>query len=268
MPNVEEMLLKILSSYNVCSREWVIRQYDFEVRGCTVIKPMHGDVEMQTHADAVVIKPLRDSFKGLAITSDINPYFTSLNVYWGTCSAIDEACRNLASVGARGNPIYVIGETKKEMGGSEYYKCMGLEAGIVPRSEPSLLKRSVEKVVEAIENGLIVSCHDVSNGGIGIALAEMVIGGKGAEVCLYSLPNLRTDIKLFSETNTRWVVEVRKEKEEDFRKLFSDLKIYKIGSVKGRKLIVYDGDEMEKFIDIDKEELHNAWSKRLWEEMA
>ncbi len=350
MPDLQSTLLKILSSYNVCSREWVIRQYDFEVRGSTVIKPLQGNVEMQSHSDAVVIKPLEDSFKGLAITTDINPYYTSLNPYHGTCSAIDEACRNLAAVGARissfadclnfgnpekpermgefvyclkalhdmasvldvpfvsgnvsfynestigsvaptptimaigivkdvrkcatidfkkeENPIYLIGETKKEMGGSEYYKLLGINAGRVPRSDAKVLKNSMEKVVRAIEDGIIASCHDISNGGLAVTLAEMVIAGKGAEICLYSIPNLRTDFKLFSESNTRWVVEVNKEKEEEFRKLFEDIPTYKIGIVKGKGLVIYDGDEMKKYVDLDKKELYESWNNRLWKEMG
>jgi len=349
MPDLQTTLLKILASYNVCSRDWVIRQYDFEVRGATVVKPLNG-LDMSSHSDAVVIKPLEDSYKGLAITADINPYYTSLNPYWGTCSAIDEACRNLAAVGARidsiadclnfgnpekpermgefveclkalhdmasqlnipfasgnvsfynesmvgsvaptptimaigivndvrkcvttdfkqeGNPIYLIGETKKEMGGSEYYMALGIEGGKVPRSNAKVLKKSMEKVVEAIENGYISACHDISNGGLAVALAEMVIAGKGAEICLYPLPNLRTDFKLFSESNTRWVVEVKKDKEEEFKKLFDSLSTYKIGYVKGDRLIIYDGDEMTKYVDLSRKELFEAWNKRLWKEMG
>ena len=126
----------------------------------------------------------------------------------------------------------------------------------------------MEKVVRAIEDGIIASCHDISNGGLAVTLAEMVIAGKGAEICLYSIPNLRTDFKLFSESNTRWVVEVNKEKEEEFRKLFEDIPTYKIGIVKGKGLVIYDGDEMKKYVDLDKKELYESWNNRLWKEMG
>jgi len=349
MPDLQEALTAILSSYNVCSKDWVIRQYDFEVRGATALKPLQG-IAMETHGDAAIIKPLENSWRGVAITADVNPYYTSLNPYWGACAAIDEACRNLAAVGAKidafvdclnfgnpekpermgefveclkalydvastlgvpfvsgnvsfynesmagsvaptptimavgivedvrkvatvgfkkeGNPIYVIGETKKEMGGSEYYQYLGIEAGKVPRSDANLLKKSMERVVKAIEEGIIISCHDISNGGLAVALAEMVIGGKGAETCLYAIPNLRTDFKLFSESNTRWVAEVEKDKEEKFKQIFDDVATYKIGYVKGNKLIIYDGDEMKKYIDSSKKQLYKAWHERLWEEMG
>ncbi|MBC7129363.1 MAG: phosphoribosylformylglycinamidine synthase subunit PurL [Thermoplasmatales archaeon] len=350
MPDLKDIFIKILSSYNVSSREWVIRQYDFEVKGATVVKPLQGEIFSQTHSDAVVIKPLEESFKGLAITIDINPYFTELNPYWGTASAIDEACRNIASVGAKinsfadclnfgnpenpermgeiieairalhdmgkklgipyasgnvslynesmagcvaptpaimgvgilkdvrkcvttnfkddGNPIYLVGETKKEMGGSEYYQAIGVKAGRVPRSDAENLKASMKKIVRAIDRGYVNACHDVSNGGIAVSLAEMVIGGKGAEICLYSLGDLRTDFKLFSESNTRWIVEVKKGMEEEFKNLFEGMKIYKIGNVKGRNLVIYDGDEMKEYINLEKNFLYEIWRKRLWEEMG
>ena len=337
MPDLQDTFLKILSSPNVASREWIIRQYDHEVKGSTTLKPLHGFPE-QTHSDATIIKPLRDSYRGLAITSDINPYYMNLNPYWGTMSAIDEACRNLAAVGARissfldclnfgnpekpermgefyesvralhdiasklnipfisgnvsfynewhgiaipptptimaigivkdirkvasvgfkedGNAIYLIGETKKEMGGSEYYNIMKINGGIVPRTDVNILKKSMDAVIKGIENGIIISSHDISNGGIGAALAEMVIGGKGAFIDLKQLGELRTDFKLFSESNTRWIVEV--ENENEFKKIFNGLPIYKLGNVEGNVLLIYDGNN--KYIELSKEELKKAWS--------
>jgi phosphoribosylformylglycinamidine synthase len=66
----------------------------------------------------------------------------------------------------------------------------------------------------------IVACHDVSEGGLGACLAEMVIGGDiGATIDISEVANeLRTDFKIFSESNTRWVVEVKKESQTEFEK--------------------------------------------------
>ncbi|HDM66915.1 MAG TPA: phosphoribosylformylglycinamidine synthase subunit PurL, partial [Thermoplasmatales archaeon] len=75
MPNLEDTLLKLLSSPNICSKEWVIHQYDHEVQGNTVIKPLQGWINQETHGDATVIKPLEESFRGLAVTADVNPRF-------------------------------------------------------------------------------------------------------------------------------------------------------------------------------------------------
>jgi len=338
MPDLQDTLLKILASPNVGSREWAIRQYDHEVKGNTVLKPLHG-FPYHTHSDAAVIKPLRDSFRGLAITSDVNPYYTEIDPYWGTASAIDEAVRNLAAVGARissfldclnfgnpekpermgefyesvkalhdmasrlnipfisgnvsfynewhgisipptptimaigivedvrriatpefkkeGNPIYLIGETKREMGGSEYYNLLGIKGGSVPRSNVDLLKRSMEAMVKAIEDGVIAAAHDVSNGGIAIAIAEMAVAGKGASVDVSGIASMRTDFKLFSESNTRWIVEVKNE--EAFKGIFKGIPFHKIGYVEGDGIVIYDGGK--KYIELDKKEIREAWTK-------
>jgi phosphoribosylformylglycinamidine synthase len=167
-----------------------------------------------------------------------------------------------------GNPIYLVGKTTQEMGGSEYYRYLDIQAGCVPRSDPHLLKKSMETLCTANDRHLIAACHDVSNGGLAVALSEMVIGGKGAEICLYPLPDLRTDFKLFSESNTRWVVEVAQEKETEFKHMFKGLPIYNIGQVTNDQLVIYDGDSMTKYIDIGKEQLAHAWQKTLWDVMG
>jgi phosphoribosylformylglycinamidine synthase subunit PurL len=94
-------LLQLLGRYNICSKEWIVRQYDHTVRANTVLQPMQGVLNKQSHGDATVLKPLENSFKGLAVTTDVNPSFCSLNPYWGAASGMDESIRNLAAVGAR-----------------------------------------------------------------------------------------------------------------------------------------------------------------------
>ena len=99
-PNLNNVLKKLLQSHNIASKEWVIRQYDHEVRGNTVIKPLQGKIGFETHGDSTVLKPLENSYRGLAVTANINPRFMERDPYWGACSSIDETCRNLVSVGA------------------------------------------------------------------------------------------------------------------------------------------------------------------------
>jgi phosphoribosylformylglycinamidine synthase II len=130
MLNLDNIFNKLLQSHNIASKEWVIRQYDHEVRGNTVIKPLQGNINFETHGDATVIKPLDNSYKGIAITADVNPSFMKLDPYWGACSVIDEVCRNLISVGSNpdslldclnfGNP------EKPERMGEFYETCRGL----------------------------------------------------------------------------------------------------------------------------------------------
>lgn len=353
MPNLDEILEKILSSPNVASKEWVIRQYDHEVRGNTVIKVLQGKILNQTHGDAVVVKPLENSYRGIAIATDVNPFFTSINPYTGARSAVDEVCRNLVSVGAypnsladclnfgnpekmermgelwetcrglgemasslklpfisgnvslynetihgavpptptivgigivedirkcvtaefkeNGNPVYLIGETRKEMGASEYYKAMGSEEGIIPSTNAEILRKSMDALIVSMKKGIIKACHDASNGGIGICLAEMAIGGLGAEIRLHGMGKLRMDFKLFSESNTRWIVEVKRGREKEFEELFKEIKLVKIGQVGGTRLVIYDKNdkkEMEKIIDMPIDHLRKIWNKGLWKLMG
>ncbi len=100
-----EMLLKLLSSLNIASKEDIVRVYDHEIMAATVVKPLVGKINRTTHGDAAVVKPLHSSYKGLAVTCDVNPRMVGANPYWGSASAVDEACRNLACVGARAHSL-------------------------------------------------------------------------------------------------------------------------------------------------------------------
>jgi phosphoribosylformylglycinamidine synthase II len=91
-------LLRILGSWNVCSKEWVIRQYDHEVQGGSVLKPLVGCAN-DGPGDASVLRPVLDSDKGLIISNGINPRYGDLDPYWMAASAIDEALRQVIAVG-------------------------------------------------------------------------------------------------------------------------------------------------------------------------
>ncbi len=351
LADYNEVLTRLLAAPNITSRESIIRQYDHEVRASTVLKPMQGVIGKQTHGDAAVIKPLEESYKGLAITSDVNPSFCKLNPFWGAASAIDEVCRNLTAVGAvphsladclnfgnpekpdrmgdfyeccrglgymasslgvpfvsgnvsfynesaamdesipptptilgigicedvrecitvdvkeaDGNLLYVIGETKAELGGSEYYRLRRVEGGIVPRTEPEVLMQSMGALREAMQAGLIASCHDLSEGGLGVAVCEMLLGGDiGASIDLAGVnPELRSDYKLFSESNTRWVVEVWKEEAERFEDLIKERSVYvsKIGETVGEKRVGIC-DRNKELMNLSLEEVREAWSGKL-----
>ena len=95
--NYNETLQKILSSANVASKEWIIRQYDHEVQGGSVIKPLVGTEDGP--GDAAVIRPVLGSPKGLAISCGMNPRLGELDPYQSALHAVDEALRNCISVG-------------------------------------------------------------------------------------------------------------------------------------------------------------------------
>src|SRR5205823_720676 len=98
-PRFTEDLLQILSSYNICSKEWIIRQYDHEVQGGSVLKPLVGR-RNDGPGDAAVIAPVLGSTLGLAIGCGINPHYGDLDPYWMAAAAVDEAVRNVVAVGA------------------------------------------------------------------------------------------------------------------------------------------------------------------------
>jgi phosphoribosylformylglycinamidine synthase len=102
-----DTLRRILSSWNVCSKEWVIRQYDHEVQGGSVIKPLVGAAN-DGPSDAAVIRPVLDSNRGLAIACGMNPRYGDLDPYWMAASAIDEAIRNCVAVGADPDRIAIL----------------------------------------------------------------------------------------------------------------------------------------------------------------
>jgi len=314
--NYNDELLKILSSYNVASKEWVIRQYDHEVQGSSVVKPLTG-VNNDGPSDAAVIKPKFNSDRGVAISCGMNPLYGDIDPYWMALAGIDEAIRNLICVGGRidrvalldnfcwgnctkaetfgplvraaqgcydgaiafdspfisgkdslnnefscedgtqisipstllisaisivddinkcvtmdvkraSNLLFIVGETKNELGGSHYYKINGQLGANVPKVELETAPKIAAKIAEAITQGLAVSCHDCSEGGLAVALSEMAFaGGLGIEADLRGLPRSgdcsRIDTQLFSESNSRYIVEVEPENYDAFAKLMLNL---------------------------------------------
>ena len=81
------------------------------------------------------------------------------------------------------------------MGASLYYRTLGIECKNVPTTNFSSFIPRMEQLIQAIENGEVVACHDVSNGGLALTIIEMAMSGTGAEINLNS--DLRDDIELF-----------------------------------------------------------------------
>ena len=354
--NYNDDLLKILSSFNVASKEWVIRQYDHEVQGGSVIKPLMG-VQNDGPMDAAVIRPKYDHDKGIALSCGMNPCYGDIDPYWMTLAGIDEAVRNLVCVGTDperiaildnycwgdctrpetlgalvrasqacydgamafgtpfisgkdslnnefvcddgtriavpytllisamgivedvnqcvtmdvkqpGNLVFAVGLTKNELGGSHFYKVHDELGANVPKAD---LETSVEisrRVAKAIQRGLVRSCHDCSEGGLAVALAEMAFaGGLGIEADLRGLPVsedcTQTDALLFSESNSRYLIEVQPEKYDAFAKLMLNLPFGQIGEViEDEKLLIHNVNQ-KPVINADLATLKNAWQKPL-----
>jgi phosphoribosylformylglycinamidine synthase II len=372
---LKDPLLKILSSYNVASKEWIIRQYDHEVQGGSVLKPLVGN-DNDGPGDACIVKPILNSKKGIIVSNGINPRYGLIDPYWMAASAIDEALRQIISVGGSlkevaildnfcwgntekpdrlgglvrasmacydfakaygvpfisgkdslnneyavdgdsiaipgtllissmavmddvsravsmdfkepGNLIFVVGNTYNEMGGSHYYYINNAVGNIVPKVDARYGKRVMQKLSGAIDKGLVRACHDCSEGGIGVACAEMAFAGAlGAEIRLGKVPfreshhggaelalrasgaspkgtasphHKRNDTVLFSESNTRFIVEVPLKNKKKFKNAMKGVTIGFIGEVKKEdrfKVVGLDGKSI--VIDAALKELKDAW---------
>ena len=104
--NLNRELLHLLSRWNICSKERLIRQYDHEVQAGSVVKPLIG-VNNDGPGDAAVQRPMLDRYLGIAIGCGIAPRYSDIDTYWMMAAVIDEAVRNIVSVGA--NPDHMAG---------------------------------------------------------------------------------------------------------------------------------------------------------------
>jgi phosphoribosylformylglycinamidine synthase II len=348
-------MLKILRSPNIASREHVYRYYDSEVMGNTVIRP--GE------ADAGLIAPVRGEKFGVALSVDSNPFYGRISPYWGGATAVAEAMRNVAAIGATpscitdclnfGNPekpeafwefrdsvkglaesckkiwlkgyanqpipivsgnvsfynespagsvdpspviacvgiikdvskaitqdlkavgdkLYMIGPRYDELGGSEYYKTIFEVTGAnVPIVRYELERNMIYAVIDAIDQGLVAACHDISNGGLAATAAEMALvrpAKFGLEIELDKTGDvrMRTDKLLFSES-AGFVIEVKPGMEariEDLLKSYN-LEPIEIGKVTEARRIVMNRNG-KTVMDLDIDEARKVWTTGLAEAM-
>src|SRR5262249_15594630 len=125
-----------------------------------------------------------------------------------------------------GNELYLVGVSKDEMGGSYFNLVNGLTDGTIPQINVAAGPGVFRVLHEAIRRGLVVSCHDVSEGGVATALAEMCIAGSlGAALDWYDPDLSHCPFSLFSESNSRFIVEVSRESGHELTKHFGPLGI-------------------------------------------
>ncbi len=356
-------LIAILGSWDVCSKEWIVRQYDHEVQARTVVKPLVG-VHDDGPGDAAVVLPVRGSTRALAIACGINPRYGRLDPYAMAGCVIDEAIRNCVAVGAdpdrialldnfcwgnterpemlgslvraaqgchdlalaygtpfisgkdslnnefthdgqnltipptllisaigqvpdarqcvtmdlkeRGNALFLAGMTRLELGGSHWALIRDQPGGRVPRVDPELGKALFRAVHAAIGRGLVRSCHDLSEGGLAIGLAEMALaGGLGARVSLHDVScaadAAHSVALLFSESPSRFLLEVRPEHVEALAGVFDGLPLGRLGEVTGEAdvpgsdppRLTVSGRDAEPVIDVSVSDLKAAWQRPL-----
>jgi phosphoribosylformylglycinamidine synthase len=347
-----EDLKRILSSGNVCSKEWIIRQYDHEVQGGSVLKPLVG-VQNDGPGDAAVVRPVLGHYRGLAIGCGMNPRYGDLSPYDMAANAIDEALRNVTAVGgdpdrtaildnfswgspenpenlgalvlaARAcydvamaygtpfisgkdslynefrlgdrvivippsllisaisivedvrqvvsmdlkeapNPVYLVGLTRDELGGSHYYLVNGHGGAHVPKVDPALGKLVFDAMAKAIRQGLVRACHDLSEGGLAVAAAEMAFaGGLGLRLDLSRVEEAdRDDHVLFSESPSRFLVEVTRDGARRFEQVFSALPCAAVGEVTGVARLTIRGRRGRTVVDEAVSDLKEAWQRPL-----
>jgi phosphoribosylformylglycinamidine synthase len=169
---------------------------------------------------------------------------------------VDDVRKSVSmDVKSEGNPLYLIGDTDVELGGSRYADILGIRGGVVPDVDPARSVSDAEGLLRAMDLSLVASCHDISDGGLGAALAEMLFAGDyGADISLKSVTGgaRRFDQRLFSESNGRWVVEVERGEEKRFREICRSS--VRIGNVDAEKRLSIDGR-----IDVSTDELYDAW---------
>ncbi len=340
--DLEETILKLLSSPNIASKEWIFTQYDHEVGVRTIVKPGQGD--------AAVLRILNTN-KAIAVKADANSKHTYLDPYNGAAGSLAEACRNVAAVGARplaftdnanfGSPenpevfwqfkeafrgladmarglgipcvggnvsfynedevtgkivkpsivvvcvgliedlshittmslkspddyIGIIGYTRRELGGSEYYYWIhNIVGGQPPKADAVAEKKAINFVLECIKRGIITSAHDISNGGLAIALSEMSIAGNlGALIDLTKIPSepMRIDELLFSESYARFLIEIKRERINQFENLAREMNAVAavIGQVTIEKVVRFSGFGVDISCDLDT--MSDVWHKSL-----
>jgi len=357
MPTLQEML----SRFNICSKESIIRQYDHEVQGGSVVKPLVGK-ENDGPSDAAVIRPLLDTYEGVTISNGICPRYSDIDTYHMMACAIDEAIRNGVAVGGRidrmvgldnfcwpdpiqsertpdgeyklaqlvrankalyhfttafgvpcisgkdsmkndyligntkisipptvlfsamgkiddvrkaitmdakrpGDLVYILGETFNELGGSEYYAMRGYIGNKVPKVHATRAKHLYQRLNEGVQEYLIASCHDCSDGGLGVALAETAFaGGLGMKIDLGKVPATgadRDDLLLFSETQSRFVVTISPDKKDAFEEVFGGIVYGLLGEITSAEVFSVIGLNGKEIIRADIQDLKDAWKRPL-----
>jgi phosphoribosylformylglycinamidine synthase len=167
-----------------------------------------------------------------------------------------------------GDLIYIVGTTNDELGGSHYYSIHGFIGNRVPKVNPRKGKKLMSALSAAMGKGLVRACHDLSEGGIGVAAAEMAFAG-GLGMVLYldkvplGEPIARNDSILFSESNTRFLVEVAPEDSQRFKQVMRGVECAAIGQVVKNATFQVYGINEERVISVPLAELKDAWQKPL-----
>ena len=157
--------------------------------------------------------------------------------------------------------LLMIGERKDELGGSVYYSLHDEFGANIPKPNLEEVKNQIFALTDCIDDGLVLSCHDISDGGVASALAEMTFGnGIGCDVKIES--GLASDKILFSETGG-FILEVSPKNMDEIKSLFLNvgLNVFEIGSTGGESI------EMNGVVNLSVKETNEAWTNGLREKL-
>jgi phosphoribosylformylglycinamidine synthase len=164
-----------------------------------------------------------------------------------------------------GNLLFLLGVTKDELAGSHYHLVNQMSGGQAPQVDIELAPRIFRGLHAAIQQELVRACHDLSEGGFAVAIAEMAFaGGIGADVTGGHVASLTDEASLFAESTTRFVVEVTPHNEPAFRHcLGQDVPLAHIGHTCKEPRVRIAGRNGEWIIWASLSDLKEAWQKPL-----
>lgn len=368
---IEDTMLRLMGEWNIASKQWVIQQYDHEVQGGSVVKPLVG-AAADGPSDAAAVRPRLDSSRTIIVSNGMAPRFSDYDTYHAATSAMDEAIRNCVATGAipnriavldnfswgytdrpetlgalvraaiachdlalewqvpfisgkdslnnefsyqdaagqrqtiriphtllisalgqvprdsqcvtmdlkqAGNHLLQIGATYIEFAGSHFSLIRNLEGGQVPVVRPRQAWAIFEALHQCIQAGWIVACHDLSEGGLAVAISEMAFAGRlGAELDIAAIKINASDdqggtpsapdlvpndlVRLFSESNSRFVIEVRPADIGHVQNAFKNLPIAEMGVVTSESFLkIRNGSQFLAALDINT--LRQRWQEPL-----
>jgi phosphoribosylformylglycinamidine synthase len=305
-----------------------------------VVKPLHGRVESPSHGDAAVLRPRLQSSRGLAVTVAAQPWSCRIDPYHGAVATVEEAARNLYSVGARpdsftdclnyGNPtdprvfadfqagvrgladgaralgmvvpsgnvsfynggqgsgipptpvvmavgvvedvrmaitsdlkhegdaLYVLGESSPALGGSLYSRRREGPFGPIPPTDPRGLQRRGARLLQLARTAKLCAVHDISDGGLAVALPEMAFGGGlGFDVDLAATELVPPALALVAEGSSRFLLEVPTEAESTVRRTFRGEPLARLGVVTEGKGLFRSGKAL--VAELDQESIYPRW---------
>jgi phosphoribosylformylglycinamidine synthase len=359
------LLLDMLERPNICSKEWITRQYDHEVQGTSVVKPLLGPMR-DVPGDAAVLRPRLDSRKGLAFAQALLPQYSAIDAYHMTACTMDEAVRRLIAVGADpahmggvdnfcwpdiqahpetnpdgafkaaqlvrscralkaiclsygipllsgkdsmyvdgylagrygefhkvsaletlqfsavsvvediedcvtpdpkspGDLLYVLGVTRNELGGSEYYERFGYIGKNVPQVRPESFLPLYRSLHHAMGRGLVESAHGVYRGGLAVHLAMVAMaGGLGlhADLTAVTVEGSPSEEQiLYSESAGRFIVTIAPENRDAFEAAMAGHPVACVGRITEDDGFILRGVDETERVSTTVAELREVWKR-------